>query len=111
MTIFEAVHDMSRPVEVLEACRRLLAPAAPCIVMDEKVAERFTAPGDDIERLMYGYSVFVCLANGLAESPSAGTGTVMRPDTLRRYAADAGFASTTILPIEHEAFRFYRLDP
>jgi hypothetical protein len=35
----------------------------------------------------------------------------MRPDTVRRYAADAGFASTTILPIEHEMFRFYRLDP
>ena len=26
VTIFEALHDMSRPVEVLEACRRLLAP-------------------------------------------------------------------------------------
>ena len=60
---------------------------------------------------MYGYSVFVCLANGLADSPSVGTGTVMRPDTVRRYAAEAGFASTTILPIEHEVFRFYRLDP
>ena len=111
VTIFEAVHDMSRPVEVLESCRQLLAPGGTVIVMDEKVAERFTAPGDVIERLMYGYSVFVCLANGLADSPSAGTGTVMRPDTLRRYAADAGFASTTILPIEHEALRFYRLDP
>ena len=111
VTIFEAVHDMARPVEVLEAARRLLAPGGTVIVMDENVAERFTAPGDDIERYMYGYSILVCLTNGLAESPSVGTGTVMRPDTLRRYAADAGFASTTILPIEHEAFRFYRLDP
>ena len=72
VTIFEAVHDMSRPVEVLESCRRLLAPGGTVIVVDEKVAERFTVPGDTIERLMYGYSVFVCLANGLAESPSAG---------------------------------------
>jgi len=24
---------------------------------------------------------------------------------------DAGFSEVTILPIEHEAFRFYRLDP
>jgi ubiquinone/menaquinone biosynthesis C-methylase UbiE len=111
VTIFEALHDMSRPVEVLEACRRLLAPGGTVLVMDEKVAERFTAPGDEIERLMYGYSVFVCLPNGLAEFPSAGTGTVMRPDTVRRYAADAGFASTTVLPIEHDVFRFYRLDP
>ncbi len=111
VTIFEAVHDMARPVEVLEAARRLLAPGGTVLVMDERVAERFTAPGDEIERLMYGYSVFVCLANGLADPPSVGTGTVMRPDTLRRYATEAGFGSTTVLPIEHEAFRFYRLDP
>jgi 2-polyprenyl-3-methyl-5-hydroxy-6-metoxy-1,4-benzoquinol methylase len=111
VTIFEAVHDMARPVEVLEAARRLLAPGGTVLVMDENVAERFTAPGDEIERYMYGYSIFVCLTNGLADPPSVGTGTVMRPETLRRYAADAGFSSTTILPIEHEAFRFYRLDP
>ena len=30
------------------------------------------APGDDFDRLMYGYSVLVCLPNGLAEQPSAG---------------------------------------
>ena len=47
----------------------------------------------------------------VADSPSVGTGTVMRPDTVRRYAAEAGFATTTVLPIEHEVFRFYRLDP
>ena len=65
----------------------MLVPGGTVLVMDEKVAETFTAPGDDIERYMYGYSIFVCLANGLADRPSAATGTVMRPDTLRRYAA------------------------
>jgi hypothetical protein len=79
--------------------------------MDENVAETFEAPANDIDRLMYGYSVFFCLANGLVDKPSAGTGTVMRPATVRRYAMDAGFSEVTILPIEHEAFRFYRLDP
>ena len=33
----------------------------------------------------------------------------MRPDTLRGYAADAGFADVEILPIQNEFFRFYRL--
>ena len=111
VTIFEALHDLSRPVEVLEAARKLLAPGGTVLVVDEKVAETFTAPGDDIERLMYGYSLFFCLANGLVDKPSAGTGTVIRPATVRRYAAEAGFASVTILPIEHEVFRVYRLDP
>ena len=111
VTIFEAVHDLSRPVEILTAVRLLLAPGGTAIVMDEKVAETFTAPGDEIERLMYAYSLFFCLANGLADRPSVGTGTVMRPSTFRAYAEAAGFTTVTILPIEHDVFRFYRLDP
>jgi hypothetical protein len=31
--------------------------------------------------------------------------------TLRRYAAEAGFGSVAILPIEKDFFRFYRLRP
>jgi hypothetical protein len=45
----------------------------------------------------------------MAEQPSAGTGTVMRAETLRTYARDAGFADIDVLPIEHDLFRFYRL--
>jgi SAM-dependent methyltransferase len=109
VTIFEAVHDLARPVEVLTAVRHLLAPGGTAIVVDEKVADTFTAPGDEIERLMYSYSVLFCLANGLADQPSIGTGTVMRPDTFRRYATEAGFGSVEVLPIEHDSFRLYRL--
>ena len=111
VTVFEAVHDMSRPVEVLRALRGLAAEDGAVVVMDERVADVFTAPGDEVERLMYTYSVLCCLPVGLAESPSVGTGTVMRADTLRRYAAEAGFTDVEVLPIEHEVFRFYRLHP
>jgi len=111
VTIFEAVHDLSQPVAVLRAARQLLAPGGMMLVVDERVADEFTAPGDDVERLMYGFSLLVCLTNALAESPSVGTGTVMRPETMRRYALDAGFREVTVLPIQHPTFRFYRLDP
>jgi len=109
VTVFEALHDMSRPVEVLRVLRGLAADDGAVIVMDERVADTFTAPGDEVERLMYTYSVLCCLPVGLADTPSAGTGTVMRADTLRRYATEAGFADVEVLPIEHEVFRFYRL--
>jgi 2-polyprenyl-3-methyl-5-hydroxy-6-metoxy-1,4-benzoquinol methylase len=109
--ILEAVHDMSRPVDVLRAVRGLLRPDGALLVADEKVAERFTAPGDAVERVMYSYSVLLCLPNGLADQPSAGTGTVLRPDALRSMAAEAGFRSVSVLPIAHDTFRFYRLDP
>jgi hypothetical protein len=59
---------------------------------------------------MYGFSVFHCLAVGLDEQPSAATGTVLRPETLRRYAEDAGFTRFEILPIENDFWRFYRLE-
>jgi SAM-dependent methyltransferase len=109
VTVFEALHDMSRPVEVLRTLRGLAAEDGAVVVMDERVADAFTAPGDEVERLMYTYSVLCCLPVGLADTPSAGTGTVMRADTVRRYAAEAGFAEVEVLPIEHEVFRFYRL--
>jgi hypothetical protein len=33
----------------------------------------------------------------------------MRPDTLARYARDAGFAGVDVLPVAHDFFRFYLL--
>ncbi|WP_265522981.1 class I SAM-dependent methyltransferase [Oerskovia flava] len=107
---FECVHDMPRPVEVLEGVRRAVRPDGVVVVMDEAVADDLQAPGDDVERVMYGYSILFCLPDGLSSSPSAGTGTVIRPPVLRRYALEAGFTGVEVLPIEDFAFfRFYRL--
>src|SRR3712207_9441836 len=72
--------------------------------MDEAVAEEFTAPGDVVERAMYGYSTLICLPDGLSSSPSVGTGTVMRRSQLAAYAAEAGFAARDVLPIAGLAF-------
>ncbi|MDP9478476.1 MAG: methyltransferase domain-containing protein [Actinomycetota bacterium] len=105
----ECIHDMSRPVQALRAMRGLVGESGVALVVDERVGEGFAAPGDEIERLMYGFSVLHCLPVGMAEQPSAGTGTVMRPSTLRRYALEAGFSDAEILPIEHDLWRFYRL--
>jgi hypothetical protein len=60
---------------------------------------------------MYGYSVLHCLPVGMDEQPSAATGTVMRADTLRGYAREAGFTAVDVLPIEHDFWRFYHLRP
>ena len=111
VTIFEAVHDMAQPTEVLATARKLLKPGGAVLIADERVAEIFTAPGDEAERLFYGYSVVACLANGLFEQPSVGTGTVLRPAALEAIAREAGFSGFTVLPVEHDSFRFYRLDP
>jgi 2-polyprenyl-3-methyl-5-hydroxy-6-metoxy-1,4-benzoquinol methylase len=111
VTIFEALHDMNHPIDALRATRTSLTEMGCVIVADEKVAERFTPNGDELERFNYGWSVLHCLAVGLLDAHSAGTGTVLRTDTLRRYAADAGFTRVDVLPINNPFWRFYRLRP
>jgi 2-polyprenyl-3-methyl-5-hydroxy-6-metoxy-1,4-benzoquinol methylase len=109
VTVFEALHDMARPINALQAIRELLAPGGTALVADERVAEAFTAPGDEIERLMYGFSILHCLPVGREERPSAATGTVLRPDALRAMAHEAGFGDVEVLPIDNDFWRFYRL--
>ena len=109
--IHEALHDMSYPVRVLNACRAMLADGGTVIVGDERVPEAFDPPGDAIERFYYGVSVLHCLPVGMIGEGAAGTGTVMRAGTVRRYAEDAGFRHVEVLPIENDFYRFYRLVP
>jgi hypothetical protein len=97
---------MSDPVSVPSAARGLLAADGCVIVADERVADSFSAPGDDVERLYYGFSVLHCLPVGM---PGAGTGAVMRVDTVPSYAVQAGFGEVEVLPIDNDFWRFYRL--
>ncbi|MFC4359043.1 SAM-dependent methyltransferase [Halobium salinum] len=110
-TAFECVHDMPDPVGVLRTMREVVADDGAVLVMDERVGETFTGESDLVEGLMYGWSVFHCLPVGRTEEPSAETGTVMREETLREYAEEAGFSKVDVLPIESFFFRFYRLTP
>jgi SAM-dependent methyltransferase len=111
ITIFEALHDMNHPIEALRTARASLAEGGSVLIADERVADRFTAPGDEIERFNYGWSILHCLAVGMLDEDSAGTGTAIRADTVRAYAHAAGFGTVDELPIEHDFWRFYRLEP
>jgi SAM-dependent methyltransferase len=111
VTIFEALHDMSYPVEVLRTARGLLADGGHLLVGDERTAERFALDAGDVERLYYGFSVLHCLPVGMVGEHAAGTGTVMREDTVRGYAEQAGFTDFEVAPIENEFWRFYLLTP
>jgi hypothetical protein len=109
VTAFECVHDLPNPVGVLRNMRRLANAVGTVLVVDERVGDAFTPEGNDVEWMMYGWSVLHCLPVGMADAPAMGTGTVMRTDTLRGYAREAGFRDVEILPIDNFFFRFYRL--
>jgi ubiquinone/menaquinone biosynthesis C-methylase UbiE len=108
---FECVHDMPDPVGVLGAVRRALPSEGAMLVVDERTRDRFDGTPDALDSYFYGWSLFDCLPAGRAQTPSAATGTAMRPDTLRGFAEAAGFSRFEVLPIEHDAFRLYLLRP
>lgn len=112
VTAFECIHDMGNPVAALQTMRHLAGKNGAVLIADERVGDRFTATGNDVEWMMYGWSVLLCLPVGMADGGECycgGTGTVMRPDTLWNYAQTAGFQDMEIVPIENYFFRFYRL--
>lgn len=108
--VLEALHDMARPTAALRALREVLSPGGAVLIADERVAECFQAPGDEIERMMYGWSVSHCLPVAMSEQPSEAIGTAIRPGVVKRIARAAGFARCEVQAIDNPLFRFYLLE-
>jgi 2-polyprenyl-3-methyl-5-hydroxy-6-metoxy-1,4-benzoquinol methylase len=112
---FETLHDMGDPAEALAACRALLADDGVVLIADMAAADEFAAPGDDLQRFLYAFSVLHCLPVGIADASkpaeSAATGTLLRPGALRELAAGAGFVSADPIEVAHDKWRFWVLRP
>ncbi|MDF2573904.1 MAG: class SAM-dependent methyltransferase [Agromyces sp.] len=106
---FECLHDLPHPQAVLAAMNEATGDDGLVVIMDEAVEDQFTPNTESLDRVMYGFSLFICLPDGLSHRPSAATGTVMRPSTLRRYAEEAGFAGVEVLEDGFGFWRFYEL--
>jgi 2-polyprenyl-3-methyl-5-hydroxy-6-metoxy-1,4-benzoquinol methylase len=107
--IAEALHDMSDPADVLRSIRSVLADDGVVVVIDEAVAEAFTAPGDEVERMMYGWSIVHCLPAAMVEQGAEAIGTAIRPATVARLATEAGFATCDVVDVDAGFFRVYRI--
>ena len=107
----ECVHDFPRPVEALRHARAALRPGGTVLVVDERAAESFTAPGDLTERFFAAASAIWCLPQGRVGLDPEPVGTLIRPAHMQDLARRAGYTEAGTLPIEHPAWRFYRLVP
>jgi 2-polyprenyl-3-methyl-5-hydroxy-6-metoxy-1,4-benzoquinol methylase len=104
----EMLHDMPDPVGILRTMKKLAGADGTVLVVDERTEDAFTVPANEMERFFYTFSTLHCLAVSMQDG-GAGTGTVIRPGTLRAYATDAGFSNVEVLDVEHPQFVLYRL--
>ena len=104
----EMLHDVPDPVGILRTMKNLAGESGTVLVVDERTEDTFTVPTNEMERFFYTFSTLHCLAVSMQDG-GAGTGTVIRADTLRAYARDAGFGNVEVLDVEHPQFVLYRL--
>jgi 2-polyprenyl-3-methyl-5-hydroxy-6-metoxy-1,4-benzoquinol methylase len=104
----EMLHDVPDPVGILRTMKALAGDNGAVLVVDERTEDAFTVPTTEMERLFYAFSTLHCLAVSL-QGGGVGTGTVIRADTMRRYATEAGFSAVDVLDVDHPQFRLYRL--
>ena len=111
ITMLECLHDMAHPVEALRSAREALTADGVLIIADELVADSFVAPGDELERMMYGWSIVHCLPSARTEPESAGLGTVLRASTVAELVAQAGFSACEVVDVDGGFFRIYAARP
>jgi 2-polyprenyl-3-methyl-5-hydroxy-6-metoxy-1,4-benzoquinol methylase len=104
----EMLHDVPDPVGILRSMRNLAGAHGTVLVVDERTEDSFTVPTSEMERFFYAFSTLHCLAVSM-QNGGVGTGTVIRQDTMRRYATSAGFSSIETLDVDHPQFVLYRL--
>lgn len=104
----EMLHDVPDPVGILRTMRKLAGSSGSVLVVDERAEEHFMVPSSEMERFFYAFSTLHCLAVSM-QNGGAGTGTVIRPGTVRNYAIEAGFTTIDTLDVQHPQFVLYQL--
>ena len=114
VTTFDCIHDMTRPLEVMRAIRAALTDDGTWLLVDIKARDSFAenVKKNPMAAMMYGISVFCCMASALSEPDGAGLGTLGLPASVARsMAEEAGFTRFRQLDIEHPVNAFYEVRP
>jgi 2-polyprenyl-3-methyl-5-hydroxy-6-metoxy-1,4-benzoquinol methylase len=114
VTTFDCIHDMTHPAEMVHAIRAALTDDGTWLLVDIKARESFA---ENVEKnpmaaLMYGMSVFSCMASALSTPDGAGLGTLGLPESKARELAEAaGFTRFRKLDLQHPINAFYEVRP
>jgi 2-polyprenyl-3-methyl-5-hydroxy-6-metoxy-1,4-benzoquinol methylase len=114
ITTFDCIHDMTHPDDVVTAIRKALKPDGTWFLVDIKALETFAGnlSKNPMASLMYGISIYSCMASALSAPDGAGLGTLGLPESRARdMAQSAGFRRFRRLDIDHAVNAFYEIRP
>ncbi len=106
ITIFDCVHDFSKPQQTLGEVANLLKPDGTLFIMEPKAADDLEDNIHALGTVYYGFSLFHCMTQSLA-SGGPGLGTCMGPAQTEALCREAGFSRFEQLPIKSQTNLFY----
>jgi len=108
ITACDCVHDFAAPVETLNEIRALLKADGVLLVIEPKAADRLEDNRNAIGTMYYGFSVFHCMTQSLAQG-GPGLGTCMGAGRAEALMREAGFTRFEILDIRSQVLAFYAI--
>lgn len=110
ITACDCVHDFADPIRTLEEIRALLKTDGVLFIVEPKAADRLEDNCSSISTMYYGFSVFHCMTQSLANG-GPGLGTCMGPARTEKLMRDAGFRDFESLDIRSPVLSFYSARP
>jgi len=110
ITACDCVHDFSAPQQTLAEIRALLKPDGTLFLIEPKAADRLEDNINPIAAMYYGFSLFHCMTQSLAQG-GPGLGTCMGPARTDQLLREAGFERFERLDIRSQTNLFYAARP
>lgn len=110
ITACDCVHDFSAPDKTLGELRHLVKPDGALFIVEPKAADRMQDNINSIAAMYYGFSIFHCMTQSLADS-GPGLGTCMGPKRTEALLRAAGFGRVEMLDIKSQTNLFYAARP
>ena len=110
VTICDCIHDLASPVETLRQVHELVKPDGTLFIVEPKAADRLEDNKNPVATMFYGFSVFHCMTQSLANG-GPGLGTCMGPAQTEKLVREAGFKGFKMLDLKSMTNLFYAATP
>src|SRR6266496_3849109 len=110
ITACDCLHDFAAPERTLEKLRAMLDPEGTLFIVEPRAADRLEDNLNPVATMFYGFSLFHCMTQSLAEG-GPGLGTCLGPSRTEELVRQAGFGGFEKLDIKSPVNLFYAAQP